>query len=289
MKKLCIFLVCVLSCSLVSCSSSGDEKVADLESRVSYIEKQLKVSSVNEEDEQSSNITELQKVLDSYEWSPNFKDTNYNYGCYEVNDLNLLNKISAFYGNDVSSVDWAIYGLKGNSIGRTMHGERSDLLHNYTVDDKNNLNTKIYLSYSSLNSKVDANNLFNSCNDTTENIYTDDNLLVKIDKRDLYELDLGVPVIDTEVNPALSTNKNNSKSKDKPIATYMFVSILYKDDTKLFHECLEFDVDKYNDVKSFLVDTTKAVGISDIESIYTKLLDEYKTPDRNSNTSHSNW
>lgn len=288
MKKLYIFLVCILSCSLVGCASSDDEKVANLESRVSYIEKQLDMSSVNKEDIQSSNITELQKVLDSYEWSPNFKDTNYKYGCYEANDLNLLNTISEFYGNDVSSVDWAIYGLKGNSIAR-MHGERSDLPHNYTVDDKNNLNTKIYLSYSSLNSKVDANNLFNSCNNTIENMYVDDNLLVKIDKRDLYERDLGVSVIDTEVNPALYTNKNNSKSKDKPIATYMFVSILYKDDTKLFHEGLEFDVDKYDEVKSFLVDTTKAVGISDIESIYAELLDKYKTSDENSNTSYSNW
>lgn len=288
MKKLCIFLICLLSCNLVSCSSSNDEKVADLESRVSYLEKQLGVSSINKEDKQSSSITELQKVLDSYEWSPNFKDTNYKYGCYEVNDLNLLNKISAFYGNDVSSVDWAIYGLKGNSIARTMHGERSDLPHNYIVD-KNNLNTKMYISYSSLNSKVDANNLFNSCNDIIENVYTDDNLLVKIDKRDLYEYSTRVTYIDTEVNPALSTNKNNSKSKDKPIATYMFVSILYKDDTKLFHECLEFDVDKYDEVKSFLVDTTKAVGIDDIESIYTKLLDKYKTPDENSNTSYNKW
>lgn len=283
MKKLCIFLVCILSCGLVGCSSSNDEKVANLESRVSYLEKQLGVSSVNEEDKQSSNITELQKVLDSYEWSPNFKDTNYKYGCYELNDLHLLNRISTFYGNDISSVDYAIYGLKGNNIDRTWWSERSDLPHNYVILNKNSLDTKIYLSYSSLNSKVDVNNAFNSCNDTIENVYTDDNLLVKIDKRDLYEYN-----VDTEINNALSNDINNSQPKDKPIATYMFVSILYKDDTKLFHEGLEFDVDKYDEVKSFLVDTTKAVGISDIESIYTKLLDEYKTPDENSNTSYNN-
>lgn len=270
MKKLLVFLACMSVCGLTGCASSNDEKIANLESRVSYLEKQLGVSSANDAD--SKSITELQKVLDSYQWSPNFKDTNYKYGCYETSDLKQLNRISQFYGNDTDQIDWSIYGVKGNNIIFGHKSNISDKPNSYCVY-KDTTSTFMSVSYSQLNSTVDVNNIFNTCNTVTDNTYADDNLLFTVDIRDLYD--------------EYSMYSTQQSKELEPFAKYTFINIIYKDNNKLFHEYIAFDSNTYEEIKPFLTDTTKSVGIKDIDTIYTNLINNYTELDSNSQDTSS--